>query len=80
MEEKWSKALVNLETLIGTKADKSDLDKKADKDDLLSSWGERVMRISLIRWGIGAALLAFFTTAASQHWFTWMAKFIERHV
>jgi hypothetical protein len=61
MDEKWSKA-------IGL---------KADKDDLLTSWGERLLRIPLARWILGVIGLALITTAATQHWFIHAATWFE---
>lgn len=53
------------------------LDMKADKDELITSWGERILRISWARWAVGAVLLAGITTAGTQHWFVRGAEWLE---
>ena len=73
----WMKAM---EALIATKADKTDLAKKADKNQLLTSVAFRWLNIGYIRWALGALAIAVFTTAASQHWFIHVANWLEHLV
>lgn len=58
-----SAALLVMETRIS---------KKANKDELLTSLGERVMNKSYIRWLVGAGFAALIGTATVQHWWTWI--------
>lgn len=72
--EEWTASIANI---LPTLATKKDLDDKADKDSLLTSWGERILRISPVRWVLGAALVALLTTAATQHWLIRAADWFE---
>ena len=51
---------------------------KADRDELLTSWGERLLRNRAVRWVAGMLFGATLVTAAIQHWFASAFHFIGR--
>lgn len=44
------------------------INQKVDKDDLLTSLGERVMRMRFVRWGFGVVAAATVSTVVVRNW------------
>jgi len=77
IDQRITKWMSKMEELLTGKANVADLDRKADKTQLLTSLVFRWFNFKWIRWMVGALFLAVFTTAATQHWFLWLANWIE---
>jgi len=73
LENKTDRISERMETLVETTNHRlddfrTDLDRKIDKNDLLSSVGFKLANIKAVRWGIGVAFTAVVSTVAVQHW------------
>lgn len=44
------------------------INRKVDKDDLLTSFGERLLRLGPVRWFLGVVAAATVSTTLVQHW------------
>lgn len=52
------------------------LTQKADKTDLISSWGFRVLNNRLARWAFGSAIAGMAAWLLASQWFMEMLKFL----
>ncbi len=76
-----TRGFTEVKELIAKKADAAAvnlaMEDKADKDELVTSWGVRLLRHGWFRAAMGTVMLVVITEAASQHWFIQAAQWFE---